>query len=448
MAPVHDVLIVGSGLAGLRAAVAIDPKLSVAILSKVYPLRSHSVAAQGGINVAISDEDRWESHAFDTIKGSDYLAEQDAVEFMCADGPRAIYEMEHWGTLFSRDQEGRLAIRMLGGAAMSRAVYAADKTGRAMLQTLYEKALKEKLDIYDEWVVTSLVVEDGKARGVIALDLRSGKLESFLAKAVIFATGGSGMMYSRTTNPYANTGDGMAIAYRAGIPLKDMEFIQFHPTSLPGTNALISEGARGEGGLLYNARGERFMERYAPKAMEVAPRDIVSRSIQTEVNEGRGFPGGYVELDVSHLGKDIILRRLSEIHDLAIAFAGVDPIKERIPVQPGQHYIMGGVACNKDGETTVEGFYVAGEVACVSVHGANRLGGNSLLDTIVFGRLAGIKASQYALSADHFSFPTDALRQEEGRIEALKRREGKENWGQIRTELRSMMMDKVGIFRT
>lgn len=313
-----DVVVVGAGLSGLRAALAVDPAYHVIVISKVYPVRSHSVAAQGGINAALDPEDRWQDHAFDTIKGSDYLADQDAAELMCEDAPRVVYEMEHWGTLFSRRPDGRIAQRSFGGQGYPRACYAADKTGRALYQSLFEQSIKRQVEVHQELFVLELAVEDGRAAGVIALDIATGNIVGIDAGAVIFGTGGAGMMYARTTNPYINTGDGMAIALKAGVPLKDMEFVQFHPTTLPGMNVLITEGARGEGAYLVNRDGQRFMERYAPKLMEVAPRDIVSRAIETEIDEGRGFDGGYVHLDLRHLGETLIRQRLSEIYDFAI----------------------------------------------------------------------------------------------------------------------------------
>jgi succinate dehydrogenase / fumarate reductase flavoprotein subunit len=394
--PHHQLIVVGGGLAGLRAAVeAKAAGLDVAILSQVHPGRSHSGAAQGGINAALANhpeghDDTPEKHAFDTVKGSDYLADQDAAIQMTSDAPGVIFEMEHWGCPFSRYDDGRIAQRPFGGAGFPRTCYGADKTGHYLLHTLVERAYERQVKMYIEVFVTSLIVDEGRCRGVVAYDMIRGGYEAFTADAVIMATGGAGRVYSNSTNAIISTGGGAAIAYRAGVPVKDMEFIQFHPTGLLTTNILMTEGARGEGGYLINGEGERFMGKYAPKAMELAPRDITSRSITTEILEGRGIGGkNYVYLDLRHLGAEKILERLPGIRDLAIHFEGVDPIEEPIPITPCQHYTMGGIDCDVDGRTQMPGFYAAGECACVSVHGANRLGGNSLLETIVFGRRSG-----------------------------------------------------------
>jgi len=444
----HDVVIVGAGLAGLRAAIEAKEKgADVAVLSKLHPVRSHSDQAQGGINASLSETDSWEKHTFDTTKGSDYLADQDAVELMCKDAPRAIIELEHWGTLFNRTETGRLAQRPFGGAGFPRTCFAADKTGHVLQTTIYEQTKKSGVIIYEEWFATSLVVEDNVCSGLTAIEVVTGAVEAIQAKAVILATGGAGQVYSKTTNSLTTTGDGIAMAYNAGLPIEDMEFIQFHPTSLYGSNILISEGARGEGGYLVNALGERFMKKYAPDKMELAPRDIVSRSIETEIREGRGFTGGYVHLDLRHLGEAKINERLPTIRELAIYFAGVDPVKEPIPIQPAQHYTMGGVPTDLDGTTAMKGLYAAGECACVSVHGANRLGGNSLLDTVVFGKRAGAKAAEYAKGISSSTFPDAALKEEESRIETLLNRKDGVKASEIKMALGTTMFDKVGIFR-
>ena len=453
----HQVVIVGGGLAALRAAIeAKDAGLDVAVFTRVHPVRSHSVAAQGGVNGALANaesarDDTIEKHAFDTVKGSDFLADQPAAITMTADAPRRIIEMEHWGCPFSRTGEGKIAQRPFGGAGYPRTCYAADKTGHALLHTMYEQTVKRDIKVYEEWSVLSLVVENGVCRGVIALDLRDGDIHPVGADAVIFGTGGTGRVYGRSTNSIIVTGAGMAIAYRAGVPLKDLEFIQFHPTSLFGNNVLITEAARGEGGYLRNANGDRFMEKYAPKAMELGPRDIVARSIQTEINEGRGFPGGYVHLDLTHLGAQKILERLPAIRDISINFVGVDPIEKPIPIQPGQHYTMGGIDTDVNGATALKGFYAAGECACVSVHGANRLGGNSLLETIVFGQRAGANASQYVKGNGRGRPGEELLRERlhevRGRWERLRAADGPEDPAAIRDEMKATMIEKVGIFR-
>ena len=389
----HDVLVVGGGLAGLRAAVGLCQQYNVAVVSRVHPVRSHSGAAQGGVNAALGNapegrDDTPERHAFDTVKGSDYLADQSAVVKMCQMAPEAIYEFEHWGAPFSRLPDGRIAQRPFGGGGFPRTCYAADRTGHLLLHTLYEQIVKHQVRVYDERVVTRIAVDDGQYHGLVLLNLKTGRFEGLASKFCVFATGGYGRAYRNSTNALINTGSGIGTALRAGIALKDLEFVQFHPTTQFGTNILITEGARGEGGHLLNNQGQRFMEQYAASAMELAPRDIVARAIQTEINQGRGFEGGYVYLDLRHLGKELICKRLPGIRQICIDFGGVDPVDDPIPVQPGQHYSMGGIDTDVTGRTNVPNFYAAGECACVSVHGANRLGGNSLLDTVVFGRLA------------------------------------------------------------
>ncbi len=451
----HDILIIGGGLAGLRAAIEAKREgCDVAILSKVHPLRSHSVAAQGGINAALGNvptpvKDTWENHASDTIKGSDYLADQDAVEVMCQEGIERVVEMEHWGTLFSRTENGKIAQRPFGGAGFPRACYAADRTGHNLLHTLYEQVVELQITVYEECYALSLVVEDGKCMGVLVFNLFKGEIFPIRAKATLLATGGYGRIYLRSTNAVINTGQGCYLAYNAGVPLEDMEFVQFHPTSLYGTNILITEGARGEGGYLFNAKGERFMEHYSPRLMELGPRDIVARSIQTEIDEGRGFESQYVHLDLRHLGREKIIDRLPGIRQIAMDFGGVDPVLEPIPIQPAQHYSMGGVATTVDGETSLPGLLGAGECACVSVHGANRLGGNSLLETIVFGAKAGHKAarkiSEEGRSPD--SAFEEGLRKLQASLQEVFDQDGKEPFFLLRDEMKSTMTSQVGLFR-
>ena len=454
----HDVIVVGGGLSGLRAAIeAKRAGVDVAILSQVHPGRSHSGAAQGGINAALANhpgsaDDTWEKHAFDTTKGGDYLGDQDTIMQMAQDAIRVIYEMDHWGCPFSRFDDGRIAQRPFGGAGYPRCCYGADKTGHYLLHTLVEQAYKLQVKMYVEQYVAKLIVHDGVCQGVVAYDMIHGGFEAFTANAVVIATGGAGRTYSNSTNAVISTGSGMFMAYHAGVPLKDMEFVQFHPTGLFTTNILMTEGARGEGGYLINDAGERFMEKYAPTAMELAPRDITSRSIQTEINEGRGIGGqGYVYLDLRHLGAEKILERLPGIRDLAIHFEGTDPIEAPIPVVPSQHYWMGGIDTDVNGATVMPGLYAAGECACVSVHGANRLGGNSLLETIVFGRRAGAEVVRYleGLTEKRPNARTAfaAAQMAEQRVEELGAKNGTEDAYALRTEMTKVMKEHFGVFR-
>lgn len=452
----HDVLVIGAGLAGLRAAVGTSTRYDTAVLTKVHPVRSHSIAAQGGMNASLanvegSKDDNPEKHTFDTIKGSDYLADQPAVRVMCEQAPLLVYELEHWGCPWSRLDNGKIAQRPFGGAGYPRCCYSADRTGHVILHTLYERAVQLNVKVYEEWLALALAIDNGRIHGVIAMEMATGKLETFAARVVIIATGGYGRIFSRSSNALINTGSGIALAYEAGLPIEDMEFVQFHPTTLYGTNILMTEGARGEGGYLINNRGERFMEKYAPSAMELAPRDIVSRSIQTEINEGRGFNDEYVHLDLRHLGAKKIIERLPGIRDIAIDFAGIDPIYEPIPIQPGQHYSMGGIATDVTGATRVQGLYAAGECACVSVHGANRLGGNSLLDTTVFGKLVAEAVPQYldhgAQEPDQKVLETELKKQQGLIAEIIARPRSRETVGTILSEMRETMFNQCGIFR-
>jgi succinate dehydrogenase / fumarate reductase flavoprotein subunit len=445
----HDIIIIGAGLAGMRAAIeAAERGLNVAVLSKVHPVRSHSVAAQGGINAAIKTTDSWENHAFDTIKGSDYLGDQDAIEVLCREAPDDIMELERMGAIFSRDDAGDIAQRPFGGAGYPRTCYLADRTGHSLLHLMYEQVLKHGVFIYEEWHVVKIVVEEGAVKGVIALEFATGALHRLRAKSVILATGGYGRVFRTSTNAITSTGDGMGLALSAGAPLMDMEFVQFHPTALSRTGILMTEGCRGEGGYLINAKGERFMEKYAPKVKELASRDVVSRAEATEINEGRGRDG-CVFLDLRHLGEKKINERLPQIRELAINFAGVDPVKEPIPIRPGAHYSMGGVMTDVNGATPVRGLYAAGESACVSVHGANRLGGNSLLDTIVFGRRSGSAASEYALRTGRITHDMDpALAECAGFVASLMDRPEGEPAYVLRNEMQAAMEEHCGVFRS
>ena len=445
----HDVLIVGAGCAGMRAAIeAFDAGADVALVSKVHPTRSHSGAAEGGINAALGNasEDSAEDHAFDTVKGSDYLGDQDAIEVLCAEAPGDVYQLENWGAVFSRTEDGRIAQRPFGAAGHPRTAYAADITGHVLIQVLYEQVCKRDIPVYEELFAWQLVENEGRCQGVICWDLLNGGLKTIGAKTVILATGGAGRLYTGTTNAYACTGDGMTLALRVGVALEDMEMMQFHPTTLAPTGVLITEGCRGEGAYLLNSEGDRFLKRYAPNAMELASRDVISRAEQTEIDEGRGVDGN-VLLDLRHLGADRILERLHGTRELSMVFAGVDPIYEPIPVRPGAHYHMGGVDTDVWGRTSLVGLYAAGEVACVSVHGANRLGGNALMETITFGKRAGRHAAEWALSHTTVIVPEAVERDAERALRALlDRREGERPW-KIRDELAQTMHENFGVFR-
>jgi len=450
--PEHDVLVIGAGLAGQRAALAAaQAGATVGIISKVHPVRSHSNAAQGGINAALNPEDSWESHAYDTVKGSDYLGDQDAIEIMCQEAPEELLHLEHMGVTFHRNQEGLLGTRAFGGASAARTYYVADITGQAILHVLYEQLMKHKeVERFEEWFTTGLVVdESGRCAGAITRNLRDASMMLFKARAVILATGGNGQCFKPTTNALICTGDGISMAYRIGAPLMDMEMIQYHPTTLAGNGLLITEGARGEGAHLYNALGERFMEKYAPNKMELASRDVVSRAEQTEINEGRGFPDGTVSLDITVVPKKRVHEALREIVNVGRDFAGVDITKEPIHIKPGNHYIMGGVKTDVHGQTEIPGLYAAGECACVSVHGGNRLGANSLLDTLVFGRRSGAHAAAQAREVV-LNPPSEAvLEEEETRIGDLLRRErgSGRRVSELKHELGEIMDRHVAVFR-
>lgn len=451
--PRHDVLVIGAGLAGQRAALAAaEAGVSVGIVSKVHPVRSHSNAAQGGINAALNPEDSWESHAFDTVKGSDYLGDQDAIEIMTREAPEEILHLEHLGVPFHRNEEGKLGTRAFGGASAARTYYVADITGQAIMHVLYEQLMKfsDQVDRYEEYFTTSLELDDdGACVGAVLRNVRDGSLELFEAKNVILATGGNGQVWQPTTNALICTGDGIAMAYRVGAPLMDMEMIQYHPTTLAGKGFLITEGARGEGAHLLNASGERFMERYAPNKMELASRDVVSRAEQTEINEGHGFPDGTVALDITVVPRKRIHEALREIVLVGRDFAGVDITREPIHIKPGNHYTMGGVKTDIHGATEIVGLYAAGEVACVSVHGGNRLGANSLLDTLIFGRRSGEHAAARAKGIEAGRPSKAALADTEAQIADLLGRErgSGRRVSEIRKELGQTMDRYVAVFR-
>ncbi|MGD1051233.1 MAG: FAD-binding protein [Solirubrobacteraceae bacterium] len=452
--PEHDVLIIGAGLAGQRAALAAAREgVSVAIISKVHPVRSHSVAAAGGINAAISVTDDWRSHAYDTVKGSDFLGDQDAIEVMCSEAPGEVMHLEHIGVTFHRNDAGELDLRAFGGASMNRTAYVADITGQAILHVLYEQLMKHSSTVerFEEWFVTSLIIDDdGSCVGVVARDIRTGSMETFAAKNVILASGGAGQCFKPTTNALICTADGITQAYRAGAPLMDMEMIQYHPTTLAENGFLITEGARGEGAHLLNSEGERFMAKSAPNKMELASRDVVSRAEQIEINEGRGVGPDKrgIYLDITVVPRKRTLEALREIVNIGKDFAGVDITREPIIIQPGQHYIMGGVKTDKDGRTPIPGLYAAGEVACVSVHGGNRLGANSLLDTLIFGRRSGEHAAARARSLAMPSVSDAQLRRDAEMIEQIiaRPRSGR-RISEIKTELGTTMNEHVAVFR-
>ncbi|MCU0586548.1 MAG: succinate dehydrogenase flavoprotein subunit [Syntrophobacteraceae bacterium] len=459
----HDVLIVGAGLAGLRAALEVAGSADVGLLSKVYPTRSHSGAAQGGIAAALGNEepDSWEWHMFDTVKGGDYLTDQNVAEILALDAPRAIYELEHMGVPFNRTEDGRIAQRAFGGhtrdfgaAPVKRACYAADRSGRVMMDTLYFQAVKKGIRTYPELHMLDLVIRDGQVAGVTVYELATGEIHFIQARAVLLATGGFGKVYKTTSNAFASTGDGVYLAYRAGIPLEDMEFVQFHPTGIYGLGVLISEAARGEGGILRNDLGERFMERYAPTIKDLGPRDMISRAIHVEIHEGRGIGGrDYVHLDLTHLGEKRLAEKLSDISSFVKIYLGLDTAKDLVPVQPTCHYMMGGIPVSVDGEVldadhrVVRGLYAAGECSCISLHGANRLGCNSLLDLVVFGRRAGLK-----MVADLGTIPWPVMPKSpeepvRERIARLKGGRGGEKVAHLRRELQEIMTAHCSVFR-
>jgi succinate dehydrogenase / fumarate reductase flavoprotein subunit len=459
-----DAIIVGAGGAGLRAALELGQIGSVAVLSKLYPTRSHTGAAQGGISAALgnTEEDLWEWHMFDTVKGGDYLVDQDAAEVLAQEAVETVYELEHWGLPFDRTPDGKIAQRPFGGhthhfgqGPVRRSCYAADHTGHMILQTIYQQCVRHNVQFFEEYHVLDLLVQDGVACGVTAYQILTGEIHTFRAKVVLFATGGMGRMFSITSNAHALTGDGPAIALRRGVPLEDMEFFQFHPTGIYKMGILITEAVRGEGGILLNSEGERFMERYSPTLLDLAPRDIVSRSIYLEVQAGRGIQGkDYVYLDASRLGRKVVEAKLPDIADFCRTYLGIDPAVEPMPVQPTAHYAMGGIPTDVHGRvllddknTPLPGFYAAGECACVSVHGANRLGTNSLVDLVVFGRRAGRDMARYLREHDFVPLPDEPECEACDEVERLLAGQGDESVAVIRQELQKSMMDHVGVFR-
>lgn len=453
----YDILIVGGGGGGLYAAqeaLKTDPTLNIAVMSKVYPNRSHTSAAQGGVNAALANtakDDDIDLHVFDTVKGSDYLADQDAADFLCREAPSIIRELENMGTPFSRLDDGTIAQRPFGGASKPRCCYCADKTGHTILHNLYEQCLRLGVKFYNEFFLLEIEHKDGQAQGVSAINVRTGEVVVIPARIVILATGGYAKMYwNRSSNAAGNTGDGQGAAFRAGIPLKDMEFVQFHPTGLRKSGLLVTEGARGEGGYLVNKDGDRFMSKYAPQKMELGPRDLVSRSIETEIREGRGFDssaGSYVNLDLTHLGADLIKSRLPQIRELTLYFEGVDPIKEPIPIKPTAHYSMGGIDTDITGRTIMKGVYAVGEAGCVSVHGANRLGGNSLLDILVFGKRAGREAALEAKGLNPAPISDSVVDTRYQELRYYMKEDRHERYGQLREEMGNILADNVGIYR-